>query len=85
MQGRQEATSARLSFGKALPHHQPAMTAFETFIEAAANWLRDMVLGILGRHAEEIVTDYVRRKRERKAAKTTGPDPERKPKRDSLA
>ena len=45
------------------------MAAIETLIDAIANWFRDLLLGILGRHAEEILAEYVRRKRKGRNAK----------------
>ncbi|HLG96910.1 MAG TPA: hypothetical protein VKX49_11420 [Bryobacteraceae bacterium] len=45
------------------------MTTFEVLIELAFDWVRDLILSILGRRAEEFVSRYLRRKRRRRNAK----------------
>jgi hypothetical protein len=43
-------------------NHGSAMKIIEILIDMAVGWLRDLVLGVIGRRAEELVTDYVRRR-----------------------
>jgi hypothetical protein len=52
------------------------MGIFEAAIEIVFVWTRDVVLSILGRHAEEFVIGRLRTKRHRKAGR-----PRRKPRK----
>lgn len=42
------------------------MSVIEFFLQAAIDWTRDILVGVLGRHAEEFIGKYVKRVRRRR-------------------
>ncbi len=44
------------------------MTILETIIQTAAEWLRDLALGMLGDRAEDYLNDILKRQGKRKGA-----------------
>ena len=60
-----QATSAHLALAKDRRHHQPDMKMIENIVDALLDWLRDLVLGILGDRIQDCIRKLLRGKRSR--------------------